>query len=340
MRYGLEDNRHWNHDSETFPVQSSVLDEEVLFREVVVDYPVRDLKSCRFLSRGDADIYRVKTTTRNFYLKVYRPPRSLAATESEGSFVWALSQAKIPVVMPVRRKDGRFAAQVPAPEGLRPMLLYQEAPPPIPSKLDEDLSSKIGGTIAMIHNAADQFEHHFGIAEFDVEGFFKQNLFFISQFLSDQDDAYLRNVSGHLKEFLQKLPQSTPEFGLCHADLVLSNIRQTEGGDIILFDFGNVVQIWRTFELAVVYWSLGNRYEDIREKSWDAFLLGFQNNRPLPEGLPENLNAMLVLRQIGFLGGNCASLPLRLGTEPFESGFIEKEIKRLRQFVERSGIMD
>ena len=66
---------------------------------------------------------------------------------------------------------------------------------------------------------------------------------------------------------------------------------------------------------------------------------GCEVNRSLPEVLSENLKVMLVLRQIAFLGGNCATLPLRIGTEPFESGFIEKEMECLRQLVERSGTM-
>jgi hypothetical protein len=48
---------------------------------------------------------------------------------------------------------------------------------------------------------------------------------------------------------------------------------------------------------------------------------------------------MLVFRQISFLGGNCATLPLRLGTEPLESGFMEEQMERLRRFVEESGIL-
>jgi Ser/Thr protein kinase RdoA (MazF antagonist) len=142
-----------------------------------------------------------------------------------------------------------------------------------------------------------------------------------------------------LTKFLKKQPRNTLDFGLCHADLVISNVRLTDEGEIALFDFGNAMVIWRAFELAVVYWSLANRFENIQDKLWGAFLQGYELNRALPEAFYDNLYAMLVLRQIGFLGGNCATLPLRLGTEPFESGFIAKGIERLRGLVERSGIM-
>jgi Ser/Thr protein kinase RdoA (MazF antagonist) len=339
MRYGLENNRHWIKSRELFPVQSSVLDEEVLLTEVVKDYPIREPISCRFLTRGDSDIYRVKTATRNFYLKIYRPPKSLELAEAEALFVWALYESDIPVVIPVRRTDGKFACQVPAPEGIRPMLLYEEAPPPIPAELDEKILSEIGAKIGLLHNVADEFDTPFGIPEINIGRYLQERVFYISQFLSDQENTYLRSVSANLKEFLQSQPRNCLEFGLCHADLVMSNIRLTKEGVITLFDFGNAMKTWRAYELAVVYWSLEKRYKNSREKLWKTFLGGYKFNRPLPETLSENLNVMLVLRQIGFLGGNCATLPLRLGTEPFETGFIEKEIKRLRQLVEVSGIL-
>ena len=131
-----------------------------------------------------------------------------------------------------------------------------------------------------------------------------------------------------------------PDFGLCHADLVLSNVRLTAEGNITLFDFGNAVKTWRVYDLAVIYWSLGHRYEDGRDQLWESFLEGYAAIRSLPEALSERLAEMLLLRQIGFLGGNCATLPLRLGTAPFESDFLEKGMEQLRTFAERSAILD
>jgi Ser/Thr protein kinase RdoA (MazF antagonist) len=337
MRYGIENNRNWISDGTLFPVQSSVLDEEALFSEVVKDYAIPEPYSCRFLSRGDSDIYRVKTVARNFYLKLYRPPKSLELAEAEASFVWALSESDVPVVKPVHRKDGRFAYQLTAPEGNRPLLFYEEAPPSLPSKLDEEISTAIGEKVALVHNVADRFDTSFDLPEIEIKTFLDESVYYTRQFLSEQESTYLEEVSKHLANFFNKHPRNTLEYGLCHADLVLSNVRLTNEKVVTLFDFGNAMKTWRTFELAVVYRSLGHRYGLGREKLWNAFLRGYQSIRPLPETLSEDLPVMLVLQQMGFLGGNCASLPLRLGTEPFETGFIEKEMKRLRHLVEESG---
>jgi Ser/Thr protein kinase RdoA (MazF antagonist) len=339
VRRSVEDHRSSLPDKGHFPVQSSVLDEKALLSEVVGGYCIPEPESCRFLSRGDADIYRVKAAPRNFYLKVYRPPQSLERTEAEACFVWTLSVHGIPVVKPVRRIDGSFAFQASAPEGIRPMLLFEEAPPPLPSRLDEKLLSQIGEKVAFLHNVADEFDTDFGIPEVDVRSSLQEQVFHSGQFLSDLEGAYLQDVSAHLEGFLLRQSRESPEFGLCHADLVLSNVRLTAEGTITLLDFGNAMKTWRALELATVCWSLRHRSQDDQEGLWQAFLRGYESVRPLPRILSEGLGSMLVLRQISFLGGNCATLPLRLGSEPFESGFAREQVKRLRRLVVESGVL-
>lgn len=339
MRYGLDDNRYTQQGRKNFPVQSSVLDEVALLSLVAKEYSVPKPCSCHFLSRGDADIYRVKTADHNFYLKIYRPPHSIVLAEAEAVLIRSLAGAGIPVVKPVLKTDQRFACHVPAPEGSRPMLLFEEAPPPLPSELTERLLSQIGETIAALHVAADASGTDFGIPEIDLSKFLQDSILFTSRFLPNEETDYLRVVTTRLVDILKRLSRRLPDFGLCHADLVLSNVRLNAEGTITLFDFGNVMKTWRVFDLAVFYRSLGNRYLESREILWQAFLKGYETNRPLPHEISDLLPNMWVLRQIGFLAGNCATLPLRLGSEIFEAGFMEKEMARLRQFVDTSHLL-
>ena len=335
-RYGLADFRNRGSDGRPFAVQSSVLDEEALLAEVLTDYCIPAPSSCRFLTRGDSDVYRVKTSSGAFYLKVYRPPTSFERVENEALFVSALAGMDIHVVKPVPRKDRHFASQVSAPEGVRPMLLFEEAPPPLPSSLDEPLVVQIGRTVALIHRAGDECEASMGLPDRFGEPLVEDRVYYTSHFLQESDQTYLREVSASLVQPLRQLPREAPDFGPCHSDLVMSNVRLTPEGTVTVFDFGEACKTWRAFELAVVYWSLGNR---ARECLWPALLSGYQSVQPLPEGFDEHLPLMLVLRQICFLGGNCATLPLRLGTEPFETDFIEKQMARLRRLAEAARLL-
>ena len=321
-----------NVRADIFPAQSSVLDETVLL-EVVKDYRIPSPRSCHFLCRGDADIYRVKTAAGNFYLKISRPPRTLAMAQAEAAFVTTLSAAGVPVVMPVPSRDGPYGYQVSASEGMRPMLLFEQAPPPLPGQLDEPLLRKIGTAIALVHAAADEFDTDCGLDVRVRDVLLAEHVFYASHFLSDADAAYLRCISDTLGRILQRLPRDLPDFGLCHADLVMSNVRQTSEGEITLFDFGEARKTWRTFELAVVYGSIAHRYPKGENQLWQAFLHGYESVRPLPQEFTQHLPLMLILRQISFISGNCATLPLRLGTEPFESDFLDNEMRRLRDLA-------
>ena len=210
---------------------------------------------------------------------------------------------------------------------------------PVPPELDEALLAQIGEKVALVHAAADECDTDYGLPTMQSDAFLEERVYYTSHFLSKRDRAYLCDLSERLGLVLRKLPHEVPGFGLCHGDLVLSNLRLTEEGTITLLDFGSAMKTWRALELAVVYWSLGHRCRDDRGPLWKALLQGYESVRPLPEAFSEHLAVMLIVRQISFLGGNCATLPLRLGTEPFESGFIEREMTKLRNLVEESGIL-
>jgi Ser/Thr protein kinase RdoA (MazF antagonist) len=137
---------------------------------------------------------------------------------------------------------------------------------------------------------------------------------------------------------LSEIPREPPGWGICHADLVLSNVRAAaESGGVSLFDFGSVSRTYRGYDLAVVHWSLGHRDPARRPERWAALLEGYASIRPLPDRLEDRLPTFLALRELAFLGGNAATLPLRLGTEPFESSFMHDGFDRIRSILAEAG---
>ena len=113
---------------------------------------------------------------------------------------------------------------------------------------------------------------------------------------------------------------------------MLSNARGDDHG-VWLFDFGNLAHTYRGFDLSIIHWSLGHRDRERRDGLWAAFLNGYTTIRPLPAKLAERLPAFLAMRELVFLGGNAESLPLRLGTAPFESTFMHDGFSRIRRIL-------
>jgi len=315
-----------------FPSQSSVLDESALQDRVVGEYPIRSVRSCHFLSRGDADIYRVISAGANYYLKVYRPPKKRTHVESEAVFVARLAEAGLPVVRAVRRRDGAFASLALASEGLRPILMFEEAPPPLPRELSTKRMEALGRTIARVHGLADSDPTPYDLPSFDLKTVETERVPHIRRFATEEDRIFMETVVEWIRPQLSEIQRASPEWGICHSDLVLSNVRDGEGG-VYLFDFGSIARTYREFELGVVFWSLGHRYLNQREELWGALLNGYEAVRSLPSGLAARLPMLLSLRELAFLGGNAATLPLRLGTEPFESTFIHDGFVRIRSIL-------
>src|SRR6266480_1838953 len=99
-----------------FPAQSSVLDESALLDCVVSEYAVPcEARCCRFLTRGDSDVYLVSCDDgARFFLKVRRPPVMRDFCEAEANAVNALADAGLPVVRAVPLTGGGYSKLLPA----------------------------------------------------------------------------------------------------------------------------------------------------------------------------------------------------------------------------------
>jgi len=328
MRYGLSDVPSDDHLA--FPAQSSVLDEISMLRRVVADYDIPTPSTCRFLSRGDSDVYTVTADDGRYYLKVYRPPHTRSLAEAEAQCVMALAHRGVAVVRPVARQDGTFAHVVRASEGTRPILLFEEAPPPLPPCIDASLAEALGGAVAALHLAADDIAEEFALSHQRLETV-GELLPYSRTYLRERDYLYLEGLMARVRQRLSELSREVSDFGLCHADLVLSNFRRHPEKGITFFDFGNAAYAWRQSELAVVYWSLKRRAGEAHEALWAGFLSGYERQRPPPSQLAAFMPLLQLARQIGWIGGNCASLPLRLGTESVESGYLAAALEDVRR---------
>ena len=335
MRYGLDSSGDDPHSDRTgFPAQSSVLDEEALLARVVKEYRIREPSTCRFLVRGDSDIYRVSAGGKRFYLKVYRPPITAVQVEAEARLVAGLFSRGVAVVLAVKRRDGDYASEVVATEGRRPILLFEEAPPyPFPL-LEVANAHALGVAIGQLHDAADSLGMGCQLRTVDCDWALNYMLPFAKDHMSHQDYAYLKDLGARIRLRVEELPTGPPDFGLCHNDLALCNIRRSHDGDITFFDFGSAAVSWRASELGVVQQALHRPETSCRHKKmWEAFVEGYASVRALPVDIDELLPVLLLLRRMMGLSGALASCPLRMGTENFSEDFVNSGLAGIRELA-------
>jgi Ser/Thr protein kinase RdoA (MazF antagonist) len=310
----------------TFPAQSSVLEERALREHLIREHQLPDTVTCRFASRGDADLYRVEKGSSRFYLKIYRPPRTAAATEAEVLLLEHLAGEGIPVARALRRCNGRFAHLLQAPEGDRAALLFETAPgQPLQLTGDLDRARAFGALVARLHAAADRAPPLPDLERLDAAEILDRIWPAVDVHLDDSQRQALAGVTEEVRRRLVRLPGSPPDHGPCHADLVASNVHVDGEGRMTFLDFGAAAYTWRAYELGVCDWMLQRdaRRQGPHPAVRDALLEGYASSRLLPTGVPGELPTLYLCRQMAFLGGNAATLPLRLGTGPFEGDFIQ-----------------
>lgn len=308
-----------------------MLDEKALLARVVGLYDIPSPEGCSFYCRGDADIYEVRADESRYYLKVYRPEYRLAQVESEGRLVADLAAAGVPVVEPVGLKAGGFALAVQAAEGIRSMLLHRRAPDGRIAGPDLAVCRSLGKAVARLHDALDALAGEYDLPAFDSMTF-DELLPYAETVFSDEDHRFLRATAERIRPRLAAMPDRPPDFGICHSDLVLSNIRLRDD-EVVFFDFGTAGRTWRAYELVVLECSVPVPEEDGRQPLRDALLDGYASVRPLPSHLAESRPWLQLARTLSWLGGNAATLPLRLGSQPLEEEIFTKTIARVRELA-------
>ena len=338
IRYGL-DGPDRTGKAPVFPAQSSVLDEEALLERVVSQYAIPPARSCELFSQRDADTYRIETDGPPYYLKVYRPPHKREHAEAEATLVDDLYSRCIRVARPIRRHDGAFASDVNAPEGVRPVLVSARAAAHRLKLLGAEDGEQMGAAVALMHAAADVTERSYALPTFDAE-WVLLNLFPYTQRLCYRADCReLQALLEWLCERLQGVPRTSPEFGVCHRDLVCSNIRRDDDGDFVFFDFGNAAYSWRGYGLAVLYLSLSRHVaEGQLDEVWEALVGGYRDVRELPASFEAEAGVFNLLRRVDWVCRVIATCPLRTGTQVFRHHWVNKQMPALRELARACGM--
>lgn len=157
---------------------------------------------------------------------------------------------------------------------------------------------------------------------------------YAKRLVGPDDYAYLTYIQERTLSLLEQMPRRPPQFGLCHGDLVLSNVRRADDGSIWFFDFGNACFGWRAGELAAIHGMLARQEAAAgHAEVWDAFLRGYSQLRPLPADLAKQLKRFALYRKVGWVAGAMASCPLRMGTETFNPGWVKKQMPAIRELA-------
>jgi Ser/Thr protein kinase RdoA (MazF antagonist) len=222
-------------------MQGSLIAYSSFNREVLTDLleSSYDLGKVRlvFLKRGFNDTYRVDSDQTSYILRVYRfGRRQHADIRSELHILNQLHEAGIPISVPVPDRNGETIQTLPAPEGLRQLVLFSFTEGLAIRKPDLVQCHKTGEALARIHRTLKNTDPGPLAWNYEPEKVFA--------FVRDSVNPALQPYPADLKWldeferiFREKMKSCELPAGICHGDLQAENFYFTHSGDVSFIDF-------------------------------------------------------------------------------------------------------
>ena len=273
-----------------FPVQDSTLSADALTERVLKRYRLSGRVVCRFFRKGICDTYRVEAGDQEYYLKVYKAVRRtrMDVTE-EVRLLNDLAANGVSVARPVIRQDGRYVSRLAAPEGTRYSVLFEAAHGVADDGGDPRRIKTLGEMVGRMHQCADKMRVPYRRSHLDMRHLVDDNLLVIAPLMAHRgtDFRMIRRVADTCRDRIsQLLPQSRPEYGICHGDLHGGDVCYDKNNRPVLFDFDSSGYGWRALDIGVFlasdHWmDISCEAEDRRQGRLAAFVDGYSSVRKL-----------------------------------------------------------
>ena len=321
-----------------FPTHTSIFNNTALEQQILSRYDLPQPVHCAFFRQGLNDTYLVETAVATHYLRIYRHNwRTQSQIEAEIAVLNELAQVGLPVSVPVPQRDGRFLTPIPAAEGPRYAVLFTAAPGQLHINPTRKQSHTLGQVTAQMHTVFDELPANYARFEMDVAYFVKRPFTNIQRIFGHlpQQMAILSQTIQALSTHLSTLPNSN--IGLCHGDLHTGNAHFA-GNRPTLFDFDCLGYGHRAYDLATFCWSrlLFEPDEGKQQACWQAFLAGYEAERPLHPTTLTLIPIFTLARQLWVMGIHTDAVTAHYGHSWLNDKYVQKHFNFLQKLLDRA----
>jgi Ser/Thr protein kinase RdoA (MazF antagonist) len=318
----------------SFPAIASILSPEALITDVLPGFGIGVVTDCKFYSGGFNHTYRINTGGgKTYYLRAYRLQwRTLDDIQYELDVLNHLKRKGFPAIQPVPYKDGRPYCTVLAPEGIRILALFTEAPGVEISYEHEPDSNaqRYGQAVASMHNALDDFQSPHARFHLDLAHFIDQPLHHIQPFLSHRPDDwdFVQQFTQNLRQRILAMPAEMLEQGFCHGDLQGYHAKLSPDGTLTFFDFDCGGFGYRAYDLAVFLWCC--RLEDAVGSRWEPFLYSYRADRTIHDRDVQAAPLFVCARYLWHMGVHTQNSP-DWGIDFLNDEYFDRHLADLRR---------
>jgi Ser/Thr protein kinase RdoA (MazF antagonist) len=282
-------------------VAHSIFDAGDLLVTVRDLFEVPGATACLFYRSFINDTYRIEAGEQCYYLRVYQAGwRTRSEVEGEMHAIEAVHRAGGSVARPVAARDGGFVVELDAPEAIRPVVLFREAPGTDLSYGMQDGAAnayRYGAAVARLHDVTSTLSSPPGRKRLDLEAMLEAPRRIVSSRLTADGRGILEELCDRLRRVLTDRHDLT--LGFCHGDLNSSNIH-FEGDRATVLDFDCCGWGWIAGDIAAFARGVTLNRLPGRESFAliRSYLEGYQARRSISAADLESLPAFTLIQRL------------------------------------------
>lgn len=289
------------------PISHSVLNASYLAQEVQRRYALKGRVRAQLLYRGMNDVYIISDDAHRYALRVWRAANFRPIEEDvqfELNYLQFLKSRGFPVSASIAARDGSHFFTYMAPEGLRPIALYDWAPgAKFGEMLDVPTAERIGALFAQMHLLAREFPGKVPPVALGGASSLVRNVPHVIEFVFDRADD-MRDypiIARGLAERMEEVKQQDLPRGICHRDFHPSNVHVSRDGIITFLDFDGCAEDFLMQDVKNYVW--GNDFYAYPASYGDAFERGYQQVRPFTADERRNGELFLLNKAYSLISG-------------------------------------
>lgn len=321
------------------PTTHSILDARAVTAEIARHFGLGSGVHGELLTRGMNDVYLIESGGERLAARVWRANwRSDSDVDYELGFLEHLADHDLPVVTPVAAEDGSRFFSVLAPEGPRQVALFRwaqgravgDAPTAIACR-------RIGSLIARIHKAGATYEP-FERRQIDRALQIRMDFPVLAQRMAQrpEDLALYRVLAQSIPQALDAVDTSVARFGPIHGDIHVNNAFVDADGHVSILDFDTCGEAHYLQDLASFGWS--NEYGGRDRRLTDAFLDGYETERPLPAAEAALLPLFVAAKEFRYLCGYATNVNI-VGHGPLRNPDLDWFARSIRRHAREAGLL-
>ena len=325
--------------SAPLPTTHSILDAVAVTAEVARHFDLGPSVHGELLTRSMNDVYLIEAGGQKLAARVWRANwRSNSDVTYELVFLEHLADQDLPVVTSLAAEDGSRFFTVMAPEGPRQVALFHWVPGRAVGEAPTAIACRrIGSLMGRLHKAGATYEPT-ERRLIDRALQIRMDFPVLAKRMAQrpEDLNLYRLLAQSIPQALDAVDTNVARFGPIHGDIHVFNAFVDADGHVSILDFDTCGEAHYLQDIASFAWS--NEYGGRDRRLTDAFLDGYETERPIPAAEAALLPLFVAAKEFRYLCGYATNVNI-VGHGPLRNPDLDWFARSIRRHAREAGLL-